>query len=186
MEKPAVWGGVRPTAQWRKIAHAADEMRYPSRRHVSPVHRIARSQTSASVACTRCGCGLTVRDAPDGTAPARIQSSFKPSAKDTAAPASFIFRAVNRAIRSPMLLLGTVWRLSKFAAQVFGRPSSLVNTTSVGMLRIVEVIGAMVTEFSTSIAESRVTISTGRLLSGALKVYQQISPRFTMRPNPAH
>ena len=119
-------------------------------------------------------------------APARIQSSFKPSANDTAAPASFIFCAVNRAIRSPMLLLETVWRLSKFAAQVFGRPSSSVNTTSVGMLRIVEVIGAMVTEFSTPIAESRVTISTGRLLSGALKVYQQISPRFTMRPNPAH
>jgi len=114
------------------------------------------------------------------------QSSFKPSANDTAAPASFIFRAVNRAIRSPMLLLGTVWRLSKFAAQVFGRPSSSVNTTSVGMLRIVEVIGAMVTEFSTPIAESRVIISTGRFLSGALKVYQQISPRFTMRPNPAH
>lgn len=115
-----------------------------------------------------------------------FQSSFKPSANDTAAPASFIFRVVNLAIRSPMLLLETVWRLSKFAAQVFGRPSSSVNTTSVGMLRIVEVMGAMVTEFSTPIAESRVTISTGRLLSGALKVYQQISPRFTMRPNPAH
>ena len=83
-------------------------------------------------------------------APARIQSSFKPSANDTAAPASFIFRAVNRAIRSPMLLLGTVWRLSKFAAQVFGKPSSSVNTTSVGILRIVEVIGAMVTEFGST------------------------------------
>jgi hypothetical protein len=54
-----------------------------------------------------------------------------------------------------------------------------------GMLRIVDVMGAMVTEFSTVLAESRVSISTGRFLSGALKVYQQMSPRFTMRPSPA-
>ncbi len=84
----------------------------------------------------------------------------------------------------PILLLGTVWRLSKFAAQVFGNPSSSVKTTSVGILRIVEVMGATVTEFSTAIAESRVRISTGRFLSGALNVYQQTSPRFTMLPNP--
>ena len=31
-------------------------------------------------------------------------------------------------------------------------------------------------------AESRVRISTGRLLSGVLNVYQQTSPRFTPRP----
>jgi hypothetical protein len=47
------------------------------------------------------------------------------------------------------------------------------------MLRIVDVIGATVTEFNTVIAESRVRISTGRFLSGVLKVYQQISPLFT-------
>jgi hypothetical protein len=34
--------------------------------------------------------------------------------------------------------------------QVFGKPSSFVKTTSVGMLRIVEVMGATVTEFSTA------------------------------------
>ena len=54
-----------------------------------------------------------------------------------------------------------------------------------GMLRIVDVIGATVTEFNTAIAESRVRISTGRLLSGVLNVYQQISPRFTWCPSPA-
>ncbi len=84
-----------------------------------------------------------------------------------------------------MLVLGTVWRLSKFAAQVLGNPSSSVNTTSVGMLRMVDVMGAIVTVFSTATAESRVRIKTGRLLSGALNVYQQTSPRFTARPNPA-
>ncbi len=61
----------------------------------------------------------------------------------------------------PRALLGTVWMLSKFAAQMFGKPSPLVNTTSVAMLRIVEVIGAIVTEFSTAIPELRVRISTG-------------------------
>jgi hypothetical protein len=47
-------------------------------------------------------------------------------------------------MQSPMLLLGTVWRLSKFTAQVLGKPSSFVKMTSVGMLRIVDVTGAMV------------------------------------------
>lgn len=89
-------------------------------------------------------------------------------------------------MRSPILPLGTVWMLSKFAAQVLGKPSSFVRMTSVGMLRIVDVIGAMVTEFSTGMAELRVRINTGRFLSGALNAYQQTSPRFTMRPNPAH
>src|SRR5579863_6233530 len=107
-----------------------------------------------------------------------------PSANDAAAPASFIFRIVNRAMQSPILLLGTVWILSKFAAQVLGNPSSSVRTISVGIRRIVEVMGATVTEFSTPIAESRVRISTGRFLSGALNVYQQTSPQFTTLPSP--
>src|SRR5262245_29864809 len=87
---------------------------------------------------------------------------------------------------APILLLGTVWRLSKFAAQVLGMPSASVKTTSVGMLRIVDVIGAIVTEFNIVIAESRVMMSTGRFLSGGLKVYQHTSPRFKLRPSPAH
>ena len=59
-----------------------------------------------------------------------------------ASAASFIFLEVSRTIRAPMLLLGTVCRLSKFAAHVFGNPSASVKMTSVGMLRIVDVIGA--------------------------------------------
>jgi len=114
---------------------------------------------------------------------AQAHSSSKPSANDTAAAVSFIFRDVNRVMRSPILLLGTVWRLSKFAAQAWGKPSCSVNTTSVGMLRIVDVMGAMVTECNIAIADSRVRISTGRFLSGALNVYQRTSPRFTMRPS---
>ena len=35
----------------------------------------------------------------------------------------FHFSRNGRAIRSPMLLFGTVWRLSKFAAQVLGSES---------------------------------------------------------------
>src|SRR5438105_7511109 len=50
------------------------------------------------------------------------------------------------------------------------------------MLRIVDVMGAMVTECNIAIADSRVRISTGRFLSGALNAYQRTSPRFTMRP----
>jgi hypothetical protein len=46
------------------------------------------------------------------------------------------------------LCFGTVCRLSKLAAQISGKPSSSVKTTSVGMLRIVELMGATVTEFA--------------------------------------
>src|SRR5882757_1208738 len=74
--------------------------------------------------------------------------------------------------------------LSRFAAQVSGSPSSEVSKTSVGILRIVDVMGATVTLFSTAIAESRVKISTGRRLFGAGNVYQQTSPRFIDCPNP--
>lgn len=44
------------------------------------------------------------------------------------------------------------------------------------MLRIVDVMGVIVTDFSTEIAESRVSTNTGRFLSGALNVYQQTYP----------
>jgi hypothetical protein len=81
-------------------------------------------------------------------------SSSSARANEIAATVSFIFPDVSRAIRAPMLLLGTVCRLSKFAAHVFGNPSASVKMTSVGMLRIVDVIGAIVTEFNTSVGDS--------------------------------
>src|SRR5271163_1994875 len=99
--------------------------------------------------------------------------------------AAFIFEADRCAIGALKLDLGTVWILSKLAAQVSGRPSWAVSTTSVGILRMVEVIGAMVTLFSTAIAESRVRMSTGRRLLGAGNVYQHTSPRCITRPSPA-
>lgn len=87
---------------------------------------------------------ITVSTKLDWLGRRQTHSSSKPSANDTAAPVSFILCAVNRAMRSPMLIFGTVWRLSKFAAHVLGHPSSFVKTTSVGILRIVEVMGATV------------------------------------------
>src|ERR1700735_2756806 len=75
--------------------------------------------------------------------------------------------------------------LSKFAAQVSGSPSSSVRTTSVGILRMVDVMGATVRLLSNVMAESRVRINTGRRLFGAGKLYQQTSPRFIPVPTPA-
>src|SRR5690606_31355955 len=74
-------------------------------------------------------------------------------------------------------------RLSRFTADSIKMPSSSgVKTTSVGMSRIVEVMGAMMMPVSTSSAESRVSTRTGRRLSGGRNVYQRTSPRFTMLP----
>src|SRR5580658_2768563 len=106
-----------------------------------------------------------------------------PRAKPMAPAAAFIFDFDRRVISALMFAFGTVCRLSKLAAQVSGRPSSFVSTTSVGMLRMVDVMGATVTLLSTPIAESRVKISTGRLLLGAGNAYQQTSPRLTTRPS---
>lgn len=114
------------------------------------------------------------------------QSTSKPSANEMAAATCVIRANGNREMRAPICIFGTVCMLSKLAQQVFGRPSSFVNSTSVGMLRIVDMIGATVSEFSTPIAESRVSISTGRRLSGILNVYQQTSPRFPKRPSLVH
>ena len=61
---------------------------------------------------------------------------------------------------------GIVCKLSKLAAQACAIPSSLVNTISVGIPRIVDVMGATVTAFNTPMAESRVNTNTGLRLSG--------------------
>ena len=63
--------------------------------------------------------------------------------------------------------LDTVWILSRFTAQAVCTPSSGVRITSVGVPRIVEVSGAMVTEERKDRAESRVNIRTGRLESSS-------------------
>jgi hypothetical protein len=61
--------------------------------------------------------------------------------------------------------------MSKFAAQVSARPSSIVSTASIGILRIVDEMGATETLFSIAIAESRAKIGTDRGLFGAENVY---------------
>src|SRR4030042_3356894 len=69
-------------------------------------------------------------------------------------------------------------------AQSLGIPSSFINKTSVGISRIVEVIGATVTSPKKSSAESRVRITTGRFLSGFENLYQRTSPLFMALPKP--
>jgi hypothetical protein len=91
---------------------------------------------------------------------------MSPSAKPMAVAAAFILAAERWAIGAPMFAFGTVCMLSKLAAQVSGSPSDAVSTTSVGILRIVDVMGAMVMLLSIAIAESRVRIKMGRRLSG--------------------
>jgi len=70
-------------------------------------------------------------------------------------------------------------------AQSRGIPSCVDRNTSLGIERIVVVIGAIVTSPRYSRIESRVRIKTGRFLSGRLNVYHLISPLFIHSPNPA-
>jgi len=66
--------------------------------------------------------------------------------------------------------------------QSAGTPSAGVSSTSLGMSRIVRVIGATVASPRYSSAESRVRITTGRRLSGRPNVYHRTSPRRTNHP----
>ena len=83
--------------------------------------------------------------------------------------------------------LGTVRRLSNDAEHGSGIPSSESRRISESMLRTVRVIGATTIPLSTSIAESLVTTSPGRLPISGLSSHQT-SPlrgkpeRFTMAP----
>lgn len=102
-----------------------------------------------------------------------------PNAKHTACSTACIFFGERMVIKPPRFCFGTVCKLSKLTADSVETPSSTGNnTTSVGICRIVDVIGATMTPVRTSKAESRVKIKTGRRLSGGRKVYQRISPLF--------
>ena len=68
--------------------------------------------------------------------------------------------------RSTRCDLTTTRRLSNEAAQGTARPSSASRAISVAMPLTVRVIGAATSLFSTGMASSRVTISTGRRPSG--------------------
>jgi hypothetical protein len=113
---------------------------------------------------------------------ASAQSSRKPSAKKRAERSRSIFSVFNFVISGPIRPRETVWMWSRLTAHSRGIPSVLERGTSVGMSRIVEVMGATVTSLKNSNAESRVRTTTGRLLFGWGKLYHRISPRLTAHP----
>lgn len=86
----------------------------------------------------------------------------------------------------PIWFLGAVCKLSKLMAQGPFMPSFWSNTISVGISRIVEVMGAMVTAFKKGIADVLVKMSIGLFLLGALNLYQRISPCSITRPTIVH
>ena len=88
-------------------------------------------------------------------------------------------------INDPIFLFETVCKWSQLTAQSWGMPSAFERNTSEGILRIVVVMGAMVTSPRYSNTESRVRIRTGRFLSGGMNLYQRISPCFIHHPKPA-
>jgi len=107
------------------------------------------------------------------------------SAKRIALAISTIFISGNDVINAPIFPLETVWRWSQLTAQFRGMPSVFERNTSEGIFRIVRVIGAIVTSPRYSITESRVRMRTGLFLSGRMNLYQRMSPRLMLHPNPA-
>lgn len=71
----------------------------------------------------------------------------KPSAKRTACPTSDILFELKAVIISPIFDFETVCKWSRLTAQSFGTLSLFVRRTSVGILLIVDVIGATVISF---------------------------------------
>jgi len=69
-----------------------------------------------------------------------------------------------------------VTALCRFTAHGVFMPSSSLSVTSDGTPRIVDVIGATVTEDKYKTALSRVRTTTGRLLSGGANWYSRMSP----------
>jgi hypothetical protein len=88
-------------------------------------------------------------------------------------------------INVPIFIFETVCKWSQLTAQSWGMPSTFARNTSEGILRIVVVMGAIVTSPRYSNTESLVRIKTGRFLSGGLNLYQRISPCFIHHPKSA-
>ena len=108
------------------------------------------------------------------------------SANRTAFATCSIFTVERLPTGPPSRLRGTVCKWSQFTAQSRGGPSSFASTTSLGMLRIVEVNGATVTSPRLEMMESRVRIRTGLRLSGRANLYHRISPRRITRHSMIH
>jgi hypothetical protein len=106
-------------------------------------------------------------------------------AKRIARTTSTIFNRGRDVINDPIFLFETVCKWSQLTAQFWGMPSAFERNTSEGILRTVDVMGAIVTSPRYSNTESRVRIRTGRFLSGGINLYQRISPCFIHHPTPA-
>ena len=99
------------------------------------------------------------------------QSLFQesnPRAKSNAALISSSFDSDSFEIYAPTLSFDTVWMWSKLITLTVFMSACSFKMTSVGMSRIVDVMGAMVTSPRNFKAEFRVKITTGRFLSGDL------------------
>jgi hypothetical protein len=89
-----------------------------------------------------------------------------PRAKQIAASSSCRSAGESAPTRSPSTCFGIVVRSSHEATDVWRRPSSWPTGTSVGISRMVRVIGATVTCVRTAIPSGRVTMTTGRMPAG--------------------
>jgi hypothetical protein len=100
----------------------------------------------------------------------------QPTAKARAAHTCRMRSWSSEPILRPMSRCWMVVTLSRLTAHTSFSPTSVPRTTSVGMPRTVEVMGATVTRASAPRMESRVKMTTGRCLSGAGKETSRISP----------
>lgn len=186
------WTNLRPwnSRQRPRRVRAGHRWAAPSRGRTArpvepdvPFESAARSNRSVGVP-------PDVPVAPDRAVPCAQPTADvripKPVASRTRANAiallgSSIRSGERAATMEPIPSCGTVWLFSMFAAQSASSPSSGARYTSDPMSRMV-VIGATVKAVRKAIAESRVRISTGRRLSGALDVYHRTSPRLMTLP----
>ena len=106
--------------------------------------------------------------------------SLHPVAVARARQTSFIFWAFTVPTKCLRLFLSTVCIWSRLMAESRLSPSLIPTITSLGAPRIVEVIGATITVWRTSIASLRDRTRTGRRLSGRENANCQISARFIL------
>ena len=104
----------------------------------------------------------------------------------SAAQTSLMRISFKFATRLPRRSCEIVTALCKFTAQGPFIPSSTPSATSEGTSRIVEVIGAIVTVERWPNAPSRVSINTGRCLSGFSNRQRWTAPRFNLPAKPLH
>lgn len=111
-------------------------------------------------------------------------SQSHPNENRSAAQTCCIRRLFKLATRLPRRTCEIVTALCRFTAHRPFIPSSTSSTTSEGTSRTVEVIGATVTVDRWLTAPSRVSMSTGRCLSGRSNRQRWTAPRFNLPAKP--